>query len=288
MSIGPEKGPEALDLSLNWLQKLAGRIRGSRSAAKSALIEPAAENTLAEPRRVGKPLGPYRTPASANVRRLIEDLRLEEGYAEALETLKFFQLLRSGEKAPDFSRVLKTFTPAMRDAAQKFQEPRRLVLITKGRSFDDLVYAMNAHKTMPRQDDIFVAAIYRKRASQKPKRWGAYIVEAPVDVDVQNFDDTALTLRGRLKRFSKYKKDNKSAKIGGMDRLKHASTMMQAFKEGKVIDDDTYTILDEDSALSEFRIPGAEWCSGYDWFPLKHSNKYVRFRRSVGGDVPEA
>jgi len=274
----PEKGSKALDVLLSWPQKLVERIRGSRSETTSILTQL---------EHVQKPSGPYRTPAE--VQKPAEYLRLEEGYAEALETQKLYQLLKTREKAPDFGQVLKTFTPEMLAAAQNFQHPW-LILITKGRSFNDLIAATNDHKTMPDQNDVHVDEMYKKHASKKPEQWGAHIIEAPTNVDVQDFDDVILTLGERLKRFTQYKK---SAKVGGMDRFKCAHLMMQALKEGRPIDDKSWTMLDEDSTLSESRVPGADWSPyarrvRFGWSHPGDRNGRDKFRRSVGGDVPNA
>ena len=225
------------------------------------------------------------------VRQLVESLKLEEGYAEVLDTQKVFQLLKAGEKAPDFGQVLRTFTPEMLTAAGDFQNPT-LELTTKCRSFNDLITAMDGHKSMDGQRDVYVDDLYKKHASQRPENWGAHIIETPTNVDVQDFDDTELILGERLKRFSKYKK---AAKVGGMDRIKYAHVMMQALKEGRPIDDKLWTILDEDPALSDSLVPFALWDPfsdyrrvGFSWLHPGDVHGDFRFRRSVGGDVPNA
>lgn len=226
-----------------------------------------------------------------HVKEIVERLKLEEGYAGAIETQEFFQLLRGGKKAPDFGQVLKAFTPEMLAAAQDFQNPT-LILKTKGRSFDDLVAAMDAHKTMDPQRDVHVDGLYKEYVSQRPENWGAYIIEAPVDPEILDFDDTDLTLGERLKKFTAYKI---SAVVGGMDRIKYAHAMMEGLKEGRPIDHRFWTMLDEDPALSDFCVPSAGWGPdrtirrvGFGWDCLEHRYDFYRLRRSVGGDVPNA
>lgn len=69
--------------------------------------------------------------------------------------------------------------------------------------------------------------------------------------------------------------------------------MMQAFKDGRPIDDEFLTILDEDSVLSDSCVPNVRWHSDirmvrFRWDHPGHRYKDSRLRRSVGGKVPEA
>lgn len=238
----------------------------------------------------------YRTPAIVSpaiipeFTELVEQLRLEEGFAVEMEKQRTFQLLRSGEKAPDFCQVMKVFTPEMLRAAQKFQNPT-LTLNTKGRSFSDLVSAMDGHKTMPRQNDVYVNDFFSRHANQKPERWSAHIIEAPTDVAVQDFDDAGLILRKRLERFASHKKANG---LNGMERMKYVHLMMQRLQTGEPIDQEFLTILDEDPALTNARIvPDAHWIQcrrmvGFGWNHPEFQHGGARFRRSVGGDVQAA
>jgi hypothetical protein len=263
--------------------KLAPHLE--RLKALASLIESSRGDVAGTP--VARPQAPaIITAQPAEVGELVETLRLEEGFADAMETQKVFQLLKTGETAPDFGQVLKTFTPEMLIAAQNFQHPR-LILKTKGRSFDDLVAAMDGHKTMPGQRDTYVDSLFNKRANQKPENWGAHIIEAPTDVNIQDFDDIELTFGERLERFNAHKKANG---ISGIDRWKHAHTMMQALKDGKPIDMEFWTMLDEDPALSDSRVPAAGWYPSYrrvcfGWNHPEFQSGDIRLRRSVGGDV---
>jgi len=244
----------------------------------------------------------YRTPGivspaiisseSPEFRELAEQLRLEEGYAREMEKQRTFQLLSVGEKAPNFSQVMKAFTPEMLVAAQGFQNPM-LTFSTKGRSFNDLVAAMDAHKTIPDQEDAYVSGIYNDDQAERPlETWGAYIVDGPREMDViRDFDDETLILRERLKRFADYKKANG---LKGMDRWKYAQLMMQAIKNGRPLDHDwTWTMLDSDPALSTSLVPFAFWSPSnrrvnFDSGHPGYGYGGVRLRRSVGGDVPNA
>ena len=226
---------------------------------------------------------------SADVKKLIESLRLEEGFKEEMEKQRTFQLLKTGQEVPDFGRILKTFTTEMLVAIQNVQSPK-LRLITPDRSFNDLVSAMDGHKTMPGQNDTYVDSIFSRHANQKPENWGAHIIESPEDVEVQGFDNFDLTRRERLKIFANHKK---VTGVNGMDRWKFAHAMMQALKEGRPIDVKFWTMLDEDPAMSDSQLPCAYWLPDYrqvdfDWAHPGDPFGRGRFRRSVGGDVPNS
>ena len=233
-------------------------------------------------------------PNSKEVQEAIKSLNLEEDFEKAMETQSFFELPESGQKTPDFGQVLKTFTPEMLAIAQDFQSPT-LTLTTKGRSFEDLVSAMDGHKTMPNQQDVYADNLYsvytgspfRYYAGQKPEAWGAYIIEAPTETEAHEFDNTDLVLRKRLEEFTKYKEANG---VSGMDRWKYIHLMMQKIKDGEPIDVDLCTMLDEDPALSDSRVLVADLSSrvSFDWLYPDDGSDGARFRRSVGGVVPPA
>lgn len=237
---------------------------------------------------------PYRVPAviipqSAEIKKAIEDLGLEEGFTEAMDTQRTFQLLRTGQEAPDFGRILKAFTPEMLTAIQNAQNPQ-LILKTQGRSFNDLVSAMNGHKTMPGQDNAYVNDLFHRHAGQKSENWGAYIIESPTDVEVQDFDNTDLVKKERLAVFASHKK---TTGVNGMDRWKFTHAMMQALKEGNSLDVKFWTMLDEDPALSASQLPYACWLPVnrrvyFFWGHPGDPSGIIRFRRSVGGDVQNA
>jgi hypothetical protein len=265
------------------LEQIPEAERTKVYAVLSGLSEQAAKASAPPIVKVAKP---------AEVKKLVELLKLEDGFANAIETQKAFQLLKAGEKTPDFGQILKTFTPEMLATAQNFQNPT-LILNTKGRSFNDLVSAMHGHKTMHVQCKVSVFdSFFQKHAAQKPEYWGAYIVEGPPEIKVQDFDDTYFILRERLQRFADHKRANG---VGGMDRWKDAQLMMQALRRGALIDVEfwTITMLDEDPALSVSQVPCALWDLGshnaiFFWEPATCENDHSRFRRSVGGVVQGA
>lgn len=221
---------------------------------------------------------------SKEIEAMTEALRLEEGYADAVETQKFFQLLRTGEKAPDYSRVLESFSPEMLALAQRFQSPT-LILETEGRSFAELTDAMNAHKAIPGQKDAHTDDVFRRHASVKPEQWGAYIIEGPVHTKAQDFDNVQHILKKRLEGFATYKQGTGA---GGMNRLKALHLMMLKLKDKELMDDELWTILDEDPALFGPCVPRVGWSHGrrsefFGWDQPYDNVPTARFRRSVGG-----
>ena len=228
---------------------------------------------------------------SHEVNKLIESLRLEEGYAEAMETQRFFPLLsKVGKKAPDFGQVLNVFSSKMLMEAQSFQTPT-LILITPDLSFNDLVDIMNGRRALPGQNDANVHHLYLEHGTMKPGAWGAYITDGAAEMDAHglDFDDIRLNLGKRVDNFDDYKKDHG---ISGMDRLKQIHLIMRHSKDGQPIDSKFWTIMAEDPARSTKRIPFVKRHPSKDYrqvdFNLCYSdaqNEHSRFRRSVGGEV---
>jgi len=272
------------------LDELVLRIEGLTPQRRAQLAQIAeASRIIGKAARDGveETVAGYRAPAIISAESLVEQLGLEEGYAHAMATHEAFGLAKPNE-IPDFGAVLKTFTPEMLHAAKGFQHPE-LVLPTKGRSFSDLVSAMDGHKTMPRQSDVYVNDFLHKH-HKKPKNWSAYIVEAPTVVDVYDFDDLDLTLGNRIERFANHKKENG---VNGMDRMTYSHLMMQKLQTGEPIDQEFWTMLDEDLALSNSHVPFADWSldrRGVVFGSVRPVHRYgdARFRRSVGGDMQAA
>jgi len=221
-----------------------------------------------------------------DTKKLVELLKLEEGYDGAVETQKVFQLLRSGESIPDISSVLGVFTPEMLLTAQSFQKPT-LTLTTKGRSFNDLVSAMDGHKTISGQNDASVDVLFSQYAKRKQKYWGAHIIEGPFEIETSDFDNVDRLLKERFKNFENAKK---VGGFSGIDRWKYAHLMMQALTNKGTLDTELCTLLNEDPASYETRFMGANWCQvrrqvEFRWGDSSANFRVGRFRRSVGGFI---
>lgn len=234
------------------------------------------------------------TPPSKDVLQLAEALRLEEAYREALETHKDFQLLRAGQRVPSFNRIMSVFTPEMLTGAKKFQRPR-LTLCTRGRSFEDLISAIDAHRFLPRQGQVSVSCEpyrykYVNGAHELPN-WRAYIVEGPEEIGVHDFDRVENIISTRLTRFAEYKK---ASGVTGMDRWRYAQLIMQVFRQGEPIDTDAWTMLDEEpGSRGSYTVLRAgcpvTWGGNtphFDFDSACYRNDDNSFRRSVGGIVP--
>lgn len=240
---------------------------------------------------------------SQEFRRLVDSLRLEEGYERALKAVKALKLIPYVPDRLGFSRVLRVFTPEMLAIAQSFQEPR-LIVMDRGYSSRQLesVYHNKLYwkrdRWIPEADAATESSASRQYRDEKAEFCGAYIVEGPVhpDLEIQNFDDNSLPVKARLKRFAKYKKFNG---VGGMDRFKYVHLAALALIEGGNIDQNESdepvfrTILDEDPVLSgAYRkvVTGCNTAMNGMWMNAKSSlrEKYPNycFRRSVGGVMP--
>ncbi len=249
----------------------------------------------------------YRAPAlipsrSSELVQLADNLGFEEGYRAAIDTQRAFGLLRPSQRYPDFGKVLDSMLPRMLRFASTFQSPMP-ILATKGRSFYDLVAAMDMHMSAPEEaylDDSFRDCY----AVRRSRHWGVYFIEAPAKVQAQEFDDPTLKRADRLEAFNWYKASHEASRrrfkimetlfgrrgnaegVGGMDRWKWAHLMMLSrLKEGQPIDAHGHTMLDEDPALSASEVPIACWDSRQVAFCLRYSDctgEGSWFRRSVG------
>jgi hypothetical protein len=263
----PENGAPEVEVNDSWTGRLERSLAGDRSKVQGALSD------------------------EESVRKSAEFLDLEKGYDDALDTLRTFQLLRNNEIFPDFDQILRTFTPEMLVAAKDFKSPT-LVLSAKGRSIDDLVAAMDGHKTMLFQRKVYTDQLFR-HMSRKPENCGAHIVEGAAEMGMHEFDIIYSILKTRVELFAEHKR---AIGVGGMDLMKYLPLMMQSLKNRQPIDAKTLTatILDEElPGLSETHIPYACWNPvpwkrgvDIDWTNPDKRETSFRFRRSVGGDVP--
>jgi hypothetical protein len=227
--------------------------------------------------------------AEEEIRTLAESLKLEQGFSDAIETQRAFQLTKPGESMPDFGQVLSTFNPEMLKAAQSFQSPT-LILRPKNRSFNDLIEALSE----PDRGGVdyhrsYVGKMLNRHANIRSKGWGAYLVEGATKVETQEFDDTNLTLEERLKKFDAYKRANG---INGMNRWNCVMLMMQNLTNWQPTYSKLWTILDEDPVISKTIVTSGQWKADpknangdFSFFHTNRKNDTGRFRRSVGGDV---
>lgn len=219
----PELQPTDLESALAALEaaKAEGKLPDELQGRLDALATTRADlgETLTKTRksrtktpakpRAKAPATSHRVPAvissaSAEVRELAEALGIEEGYEKAMATQRYFELVKPRQKVPSYGQVIRAFTPEMLIAAKGFSG-HRLVLETKGISFDGLVSAVDVHKINPNQYDTGVAEIYRQHADRKAENWGAYIVGNPIKFR-DGLSDWNVTLEDRLRDFEEYKR----------------------------------------------------------------------------------
>ncbi len=230
-------------------------------------------------------------PASPEANELIEKLSLREQYATCLKTLSFYGFLGENGEAkkgdvprPSFEKAIAVFTPEMLALAATFQEPT--LLLVPETSFVAKVKAIDAHKAMKGQVDTYQTDLYKKSdsGSETITGWKAVIVDGAKEMPLKEDDDTELTFAERIK--------NRKTKPGekGMERHAYALLMMESLRKGEPIDKDTYTLLDDDPALSASGVPRAYW---YDDLRRVRFDAYgpgvvlgaARLRSVVGGDV---
>jgi len=230
---------------------------------------------------------------------LIEKIFLKKGYDNAVDTLEVFGLIPSGETVPDFERVFQVFSPKMLAIARSFHNPK-LVLFNKGIPFDDFVSAIDSNKIMARQNDTCIDPDAFDNPADLAEDWKAFIVEASTNMPYLPFDNADDALEYRLDAFINYNKARNGGVVQGMDRWRYILTMMDGLKKLQPIDSKLdrvnfpkSTILNEDCGgkfSNGSYLPGAHWCERrleFTSIPIKYDSSF-HFRRSLGGDVPNA
>jgi hypothetical protein len=220
---------------------------------------------------------------------LIERLRIEPKYGECLDTLRHYGFLTEESiNLPSLEMVLSAFTQEKLEIAGSFRKPT--LLIIPNNSFTAKVKAMNAHKYGRHIDDIWVDSAYGKSdLSDKITGWRVAMVEGKHEADSYEGDRMDLTLKTRIKN----RKYSRRPGENGMDRNTYISLMMDAVRKGTPVDQAQFTILDDDSILSESEMPFA----GFDQFHRRPDflkcatnacDDFTIFRSSVEADLMAA
>jgi hypothetical protein len=230
---------------------------------------------------------------SARMAELVRKLELEAQYGARLDTLKHYGFLNeSGEakkgdiQKPSFEKAMSTFKPEELEVASHFQEPT--LLLVPETSFDAKVKALDAHKQGVQEIDTYVDEIYSKTdsGSDKITGWRAVIVDGAQEMKTYEGDDLDLRFDKRIAARKATRKKGER----GMDRHRYVLLMMEAVKNGDPVDKEFYTLLDDDSALSDSYVPSASFRPGdrgvvFSGFRPVIVYGRARFRASVGGDV---
>jgi hypothetical protein len=286
-----------------------------RAEAKSALEKGA----VAPP-----PVDPDKPGSDGGRGELVYGLGLRGQYearADNIVELIARGVFAEGAPMPTCEAVLKTFSTEQLEIASKYQEPK--LLIVPETSFAAKVAALDAAMAIAKERSALsirhegpVSKADRERVaeigkwqnayvnhetfletdpgSERITGWRAVIVDGANEIDPAKMgDDVKLALGGRRDR----RKEARRPGEGGMDRHLYAMLMLDAVMKGepvdKVANDWRYTLLEDDSANSESRVPYAGLYPDvrrvrFGWSPPGDVDGYGRFRRSVGGDVPKS
>jgi len=227
------------------------------------------------------------------IKRAVFVKKLELQYDERLETLKHYGFLsESGEAKegdippPSIEKAMSTFKLEELEIASHFQKP--MLLLIPETSFAAKIKALDAHKQGMQGNDTYVNIIYTDSDSGSAKITGWRVVIADGAQEMKTYEGDDLGARGG-RRIENRKKARKPGEKG-MDRHKYALLMMEAIRNGDPIDKEKYTLLDDDPALRDSRVPLANFHPDYREVNFNASNPGVvddlaRFRSSVGGDV---
>ncbi len=227
--------------------------------------------------------------AEARKAEIFEELGFYKQYNEHLKTLMEFGLYggREGEALPPlFTEIIETFTLEQLELATTFQEPT--LLLVPENSFESKVKAMDNHKIIEWQHNVFLDDVFSKgdSSSEKITGWKAIIVEGAEEMGPKEGDDEKTELPDRVKNRKAMRRPGEK----GMDRHAYSMLMMESIENRKPIDMKTVTPLDDDFASTDSKTLQAHWYDGagrvhFVKDSLAIINGPVRFRSSVGGDV---
>ena len=248
----------------------------------------------AELRKFNDRLDVALNPNVAKVRKieLVREMNLERQYMRCVDTVFMFGLLRNNPDSygdahlPLIEETLDSFTLDMLELAATFQEPT--LLLVPETSFAAKVKAIDNHRSMKSQSETYQADLYKKSdsGSEKIAGWRAVIVDGAKEMELKEGDD----VKQRFDKRIEARKAGRRPEEKGMDRHAYALLMMEYLRKGEPIDEDTYTLLDDDPAMSASDMPGVGWDYGSRQVAFGAGdpgsvNDHARFRSSVGGDV---
>ena len=217
--------------------------------------------------------------------------RIDQQFEDRLDTLKQFGFLTEDGKAkegdvrpPSFEKAMNTFTPEELEIASHFQRP--ILLLIPETSLEAKVEALDSFKGNV-QKYTRVPSEFKETdsGSKKITGWRAVIIEGAREMEVYEDDNIKDKLKERLENRKAKKKDTF---LKGMDRHKYIMLTMEAMKNGDLIDQNNWTILEDDEASKGFMIPGAHVFDDELVFISIHPESVIghsRFRSSVGGNV---
>ena len=219
-----------------------------------------------------------------NLRRVwenVEGFDFEKQCTRFLETRETFGL--DNEGAPTAEQRESWYNAERQEAASKLRKP--IVVIEKNdESFEQYVEAIDASGLA--QCNTYVNRdVSKTQETPEDDGWKIHIVEGAQEMEVAPHDDKTKILQERITAIQTYRGANN---LSGFDRKKSALLFMQSLKDGNPVDQNYYTVLDEDEACEGNVVPFSVWFGDRVRFGgvcADRRREVARFRSSVGGDV---
>lgn len=218
---------------------------------------------------------------------LIDQLGLRDQYenrADHMVHLINQGVFKLGKPIPTLEATLNSFTTEQLELASTLKEPT--LLLVPETSFAAKVLAIDAYKTIKGQKDTNATGIFTRSDSGSGKiaGWKAMIVDGAAKVALKDGDDVTLLLRDRIANRKSARRPGEK----GMDHHTYAMLMLEALQKSEPTDQDCFTLLDDDPALSDSGVPYARWYGDQVFFRAfvpGYVHGDARLRSSVGGDV---
>ena len=211
----------------------------------------------------------------------VEGFDLEAHFNRALETREAYNL--SNDDAPTPEQMQKWFTPEREAAIRKLRNPVS-GLRCKSESFEQGVEAIDASDFV--ENKTYVNGDVFKPQETQEDGWEFWVIDGPQEMDVASYDDTDKILNERIAAVQEYRAQNG---LSGFDRNKSVLLFMHSLRTGNPVDQEYYTLLDEDEAYEKGNIvPFSDWSDDRAYFGRLYAvwrRGNARFRSSVGGDV---
>ena len=223
---------------------------------------------------------------------LATQLNLKGQYVKRMSTLRHFGLIGEGEELvqsavppPSCDAVIESFSPQELQIAAQYRVP--MLILVPECSLNLKVKALDSIKQKMLSHGSYINEIYTETETSDDsiKGWRAYIVEAAHELKPYEGDDPNAPFGDRV---SRHKAGRRSIEKG-MDRHRYCLLMMETVKRDDPIDQKLFTLLDDDPALSDQKIPAADYDPMNHWIRFNWRypddvNVCARFRSSVGGE----
>ena len=227
-----------------------------------------------------------------DIDRLAKELNLKAQYVRRLNILRHYDLIGEGAEfnedniaPPSYEAVVAGFKPEELEIATRFIQPMLLIIPETSLAFK--VKVLSACKEKVLKHETYINEDYRVTDTGPGKitGWRAVIVESAPEIQPYEGDNVNATFDERIKQ----RKATRQTYEKGMDRHRYCLLMMEAVRDGHPVDKKLFTLLDDDTALSETKVPAADFDPNNEWIRFNWRypddvNVCARFRPSVGGD----